>query len=880
MIISPPFLPDVDVNQSTADETWVGAMMSHTGDGKFPVSDYLQWHGGIHLVAPEGNNKTKVPVRAIADGKILYVRQPTPEPDNKAGTVPHPQNHQGQEDWCDNGCVVIQHDTEIGEDLPVTFYSIYMHLKSIEATVIKGSDIHRKGKIGQAGQIYGIDGQIHFEIIADEANTKKFIGDLAFSAPNYHINQYGCEQAFRAQNGRTDACFGSMYFYIPQGTPIYTKRQVKIQKQVGYEKEKYSFNKQDELVKNPLTNLPMVKITSTHGRDGDYYRTTTYNEKGDIDTDKLEYHYIDQNGNGNGYGYNEFDADEVLSPPEYNAKGIIQNAYKPQGTIGQAIYLEMKLEKGKCIFIAYDESGTKKVIDGSEQNDDINEYNFYKKSLERYHRKPTAGFELMRFGRVLGDETLEVEDMNNFRLVPTPKGYAYVDLSKSYVKKYSDADFPYWKGWGISNDDNDGDGRCDSAIIQQIIYKYWVKNSPLANNVAINVKDTEKYINNAIHSYNKQHTTASQTKDIKINPEDFTRKIYQFKTGSDIIKMAASPEVQESIGSLSRIFYKFPTEWSMDKFDKRYAWVKKDAFLNDDKKFANFKAHAQSLAFWDEAGIPIDKNHWHFPPIEFIKHFRKCSWLSYNEMKQLLPSKNIDDKGATGPVIFYENQDSIFSSLYININKALQKYCINTPLRMACFFGNALEETIWVETLSQRGDFSNPWNRGRGMLQLTFEGNYKAYWNFRNITVTKDQEELYRNMVATSSLSDPIDSAGFYWAQLSAYRKTMYEYADKIEEHQLIRVGTSNTLYFRSLAFWNVSAGVNGPRHITTPYHGINGFPSRCCAYVNCLAVLTEKKFPNADNKFIDDFPESYKQRDINEKNKGARPVRRSRHHR
>lgn len=390
MIISPPFLPDGDVDQSTADETWVGAMMSHTGDGKFPVSDYLQWHGGIHLVAPEGNNKTKVPVRAIADGKVLYVRQPTPEPDNKAGTVPHPQNHQGQEDWCDNGCVVIQHDTEIGEDLPVTFYSIYMHLKSIEATVIKGSDIHRKSKIGQAGQIYGTDGQIHFEIIADEANTKKFIGDLAFSAPNYHINQYGCEQAFRAQNGRTDACFGSMYFYIPQGTPIYTKRQVKIQKQVGYEKEKYSFNKQDELVKNPLTNLPMVKITSTHGRDGDYYRTTTYNEKGDIDTDKLEYHYIDQNGNGNGYGYNEFDADEVLSPPEYNAKGIIQNAYKPQGTIGQAIYLEMKLEKGKCIFIAYDESGTKKVIDGSEQNDDINEYNFYKKSLERYHRKPTA----------------------------------------------------------------------------------------------------------------------------------------------------------------------------------------------------------------------------------------------------------------------------------------------------------------------------------------------------------------------------------------------------------------------------------------------------------------------------------------------------------
>ncbi|EHD12891.1 hypothetical protein CIN_21880 [Commensalibacter intestini A911] len=799
MIISPPFLPDGDVDQNQSSDVFVEKYMQSTGDGKFPVSDYFQWHGGVHLVAPDVDSKTKVPVRAIADGKVLYVRQPTPEPDNKAGTVPHPQNHQGQEDWCDNGCVVIQHDTEIGEDLPVTFYSIYMHLKSIEATVIKGSDIHRKGKIGQAGQIYGTDGQIHFEIIADEVNTKKFIGDLAFTAPSYYTNQYGCEQAFRAQSGRTNACFGSMYFYVPQGASIYEQSIVEEDKVVP--------------VKNKRTGAVSNKIIKVK-------KTVCLPKKQDNGTDL---------------------------------------------TVGQNIYVEMAFDKGKCTFTSYDEDGNPLVGDpvvtkgDSSYSDVVHEYNLYKASLALYPSKPTAGFELLRFGRVIGDEDFaEPATVTHFREIQTAKGKYWVDLNKSYIKKYSDADFPYWKGWGVVSDDNDGDGRCDSLIIGSIV---------LAK------EQDEKRKMSKYGGYGK----------VMVNN----------KTDDYLLKCnaLASETVQKKI---KRIFYKFPTEWSTDKFDERYGWIKKDYFSNDDKKFANFKAHVQSLAFWDEAGIPIDKNHWHFPPIEFIKHFRKCSWLSKYEMKQLIPKNIIREQKKTKKTInptthkakyVYDHTEyhweaplgkDLINDIYVNLNKALRKYCITTPLRMACFFGNAIQETGWLRKLEETGGNGKsyaPWY-GRGLLQLTHEDNYQAYWKFKGLnTINPATYADFRKLLQEKTIKEPVDSAGFYWVYQDRNSCVPNAHAD--ESHDLISKTITTTTpkglskkYYKSIAFWKAAAAVNLPGHISrTDYDegklGLNGFPDRCCAYASCLSILTEMKFPDTQGNKTLELPENYVPRGI-----------------
>ncbi|MDI2113923.1 M23 family metallopeptidase [Commensalibacter nepenthis] len=811
MIISPPFLPDGDVTQSQSSDDFVDGLMMKTGEGNFPISYYLQWHGGIHLKAPS----SKSLVRAIADGKVLYVRQPTAKPEDYPTLEKHPL-YNDLDGWTDNGCVVIQHDTEIGEDLSVTFYSIYMHLGSIEATVKQGADIHRKEKLGKAGIISDQEDQIHFEIVADEANTKKFIGDLAFTAPNYHISKESAEKAFQAQNGRTDACFGSMYFFVPRGASIC----------------EHSIIEEDKVV--PVKNK----------------RTGVVSNK----TIKVKKNVYLPKKQDNGTDF----------------------------TIGQDLYVEMAFDKGKCTFTSYDMDGQPLVGDpvvtqgDSSYTDAVHEYNLYKASLALYPSKPTAGFELLRFGRVIGDEDFEAPTtITHFREIQTAKGKYWVDLNKPYIKKYSDADLPYWKGWGVVSDDTDGDGRCDSTIVTSILAKKWTE---LSQGGSLNHIDSNQ-----------------RAKDE-----------WYVLTNDATIKE-----------KLKRIFYKFPTEWSMTDFDTRYAWVKQDIYENAEKPFEKFKNFAQALAFWDEAGIPIDKTHWHFPPIEFIKHFRKCSWLSNNELTQILPTK-IDGK-------IYIDQSNMIRNDVIknNINKVFRKYCVTTPLRIASFLANAFEESAWVTTFSEGIIYRSrpwetkwypPWN-GRGFIQLTHPYNYSGYWEFRgrnisqkfkdfvktyqyiekhyhtkvvdpdfaphktdnrrfhnapiqddyvdatqhiNNAVDLKQYQTWRDDLARQALKDPIDSAGFYWVL-----NNISKYAD--ESHSLT-INSGTQIYYTSKACKDVASVVNAGSVSQHPENSVNGFIKRCYAYGYALSVLTEKKFPNS-NGILLEIPEGYRQRGIHGEN-------------
>lgn len=789
MIISPPFLPDGDVTQSQSSDAFVEQYMQKTGEGNFPISYYLQWHGGIHLKAPSSKNL----VRAIADGKVLYVRQPTAKPKDYPTLEKHPL-YNDLDGWTDNGCVVIQHDTEIGENIAVTFYSIYMHLGSIETTVKQGSDIHRKGKLGKAGIISDQEDQIHFEIIADEANTKKFLGDLAFKAPNYHIDTEGAEKAFQAQNGRTDACFGSMYFYVPQGASICEAQEIEEDKVISVKNKKTG-----------KTTQETIKV-----------KKTVY-----------------------------------VSKKQDNGADM---------TVGKNIYVEMAFDKGICTFTSYNEDGTllagEPVITQGEDNsysDGVHEYNLYKASLALYSSKPTAGFELLRFGRVIGDENFaNTETITHFRRIQTPKGEYWVDLNKSYIKKYSDADFPYWKGWAVVSDDTDGDGRCDSAIVTTMFIQRWIE---LKKSCNFNL----------------------------INPNQRAKDEWYVLTNDANIKE-----------KLKKTFYKFPTEWSMTDFDTRYAWVKKDIYENAEKPFEKFKNFAKALAFWDEAGIPIDKNHWHFPPIEFIKHFRKCSWLSKYEMKQLIPKNIIREQKKTKKTInptthkakyVYDHTEyhweaplgnDLINNIYINLNKALRKYCITTPLRMACFFGNAIQETGWLRKLEETGGNGKsyaPWY-GRGLLQLTHEENYQAYWKFKGLnTINPATYADFRKLLQEKTIKEPVDSAGFYWVYQDRNSCVPNAHAD--ESHNLISKTITTTTpkglskkYYKSIAFWKAAAAVNLPGHISrTDYDegklGLNGFPDRCCAYASCLSVLTEMKFPDTQGNKTLELPENYVPRGI-----------------
>lgn len=168
------------------------------GNGAYPVSFNLGWHGGAHLKAPaEGSNPAYV--RAIADGKVVYIRKT----DTTLKATLQYLNVR-----TDDGCVVIRHDTEIGEgnDAKVTYYSIYLHLQTVQPMLSVGRKIYRKDIVGTPGQIYGQYPQIHFEIVCNEANLKKFIG----RAPGPV-----------AARGRKDAVYGEVWFFVPRGTKLF-----------------------------------------------------------------------------------------------------------------------------------------------------------------------------------------------------------------------------------------------------------------------------------------------------------------------------------------------------------------------------------------------------------------------------------------------------------------------------------------------------------------------------------------------------------------------------------------------------------------------------------------------------------------------------------
>ncbi|MFZ4169083.1 M23 family peptidase [Enterobacter ludwigii] len=368
---------------------------------------------------------------------------------------------------------------------------------------------------------------------------------------------------------------------------------------------------------------------------------------------------------------------------------------------------------------------------------------------------------------------------------------------------------------------------------------------------------------------------------------------------------------KEAGTSLDRLICHFPFEWDRSTQVARYQWLTSPNEHVDppmtDEDYAEFIAYANALSLDD--ALPGGR-YWHFQPLEFIKHFRKCLWLSKSEFEQLVPVYAIRSDAKHNyweKITLHDGDDSVFSRHYNGLNRAMRKYGINTPWRMACFLGNALQESNWLNTTTEGYVYTHtdktthkktkyniwyyPWY-GRGFLQLTSPGNYFAYWSFRGRTYSeelgKNLSDAYKKMsrekdnlrYSDSSLLDesnpdlsikiiawrddvanhhydPSDSAGYYWLNSS-----MDNYSD--QEHELQRCNV-NTLangqkcYYRSKSFWQASAAVNYPSKINnTHYQGINGFDSRCSAYSHLLGFLTEIKFEDANGVPDLFFPDNY----------------------
>ncbi|EIC8293427.1 M23 family peptidase [Salmonella enterica] len=522
-------------------------------------------------------------------------------------------------------------------------------------------------------------------------------------------------------------------------------------------------------------------------------------------------------------------------------------------TSTEPLYVSMTFETGDCTMVTRRQNATTAALfdlvgqplvntDVVQNDNDVMkyEYSLYKTACRLYPQNPSAGFELLRFGRVINTEheTLMPANAPLWRTVSFPGGTGMVNLASSDIKKFSDADFPHWTGWRMVDDDTDNNSQCNSPFI------------------------------------------------------------------------AGLQESGHFSDLSSRLVCHFPLEWNAATFDQRYAWLKSgsdDAPAMSDQDYDRLKSHVSALCF--DTGELCTGRLWHFHPAAFISHFRKCCWLSKSELKQIVPRNVLRIAGRNDyrweAITYRDRAGSVADNIRMHINRAMQKHLITTPLRIACFLGNGIQETTWLGTMEEGYRYTEtdprthqvirryniwyyPWY-GRGLLQLTNPENYFDYFSFRGRTYPENirnaliseynrlfsrrnlrytdnhlsdtenhvPEDIirWRNNVSSDS-HEAASSAGFYWV-----KSNMALYADNghvLERCSVNTQGNGIKIYYRSQAFWQASAAVNLPSQIDNgQYQGLNGFHDRCCVYGSAIAVLTEQKFPDSNNNPVNEQPES-----------------------
>lgn len=374
------------------------------------------------------------------------------------------------------------------------------------------------------------------------------------------------------------------------------------------------------------------------------------------------------------------------------------------------------------------------------------EYALYPLAKKLFQSCPSAGYELLRFGRVLGPDKrlLAAAEKKLFTLITWDTGkLGYVDLAADGIKALSDADFPSWLGWQrIAESDGafSDDGICDVPNLRALLGS------------AIKPGDTGD--------------AAAQ----------------------DFSSFIGAPENAPVRERLRHLVCRFRSEWDASDNELRYARLKqKDGlgpgidgpFYGKDDDYEKQLTFFRKLQFWGQpddwtkTGL-TDSQVWHFHPFGFIQHMRRCGWRSLDEMAQFLPRASyagMPDRH-DHVNITWATSVSRWTPYVRALNQAFRKYGIVTPNRQTHFLAQSFIETARVDTMRElgrghknsHGHWPTPAMQyyqvffGRGFMQLTWAGNYDDYLDFRTVGA------LPNNTSGTYSDSRITQTSLHYWA--------------------------------------------------------------------------------------------------------------------
>lgn len=202
--------------------------------------------------------------------------------------------------------------------------------------------------------------------------------------------------------------------------------------------------------------------------------------------------------------------------------------------------------------------------------------------------------------------------------------------------------------------------------------------------------------------------------------------------------------------ALYRIIVKHGSEWYYDKGDPLWKTYL-DTLTKDAPLWKTYTEAFIDKITWMKQVKDMKAEPWHMHPVVFLEAFNEKSLcacnrdITLNELKSI--SSRISDEDA--------NQ-------YIRpINEAFSAYGVNSCLTKAHILAQMLHESARFRTTKEYGGERasySPWY-GRGLIQISLEGNYNSYGRYINDDVYSSESNRNKLLISPHS----VDSALWFF---------------------------------------------------------------------------------------------------------------------